>query len=464
MSNETLFSIFNDEAPLPAHVDPVERQFQQIKSTIHQRMVESLDLSHIADLDRQVLLKHIRNLAAEACESRDEILSQLDQERLLDELSSEVFGLGPLDRLMRDPDVTDILVNDPYTVYIERRGRLELTDVIFADEQHLMRIIRRIVAKLGRRIDTVSPMVDARLPDGSRVNAVVPPLALDGPSVSIRRFGKEPLRIHDLVKFQSITPEMVRFLSAAVEARLGIVISGGTGGGKTTLLNSMSAFIPPEERLVTIEDSAELVLQHKHRVRMETRTANTEGSGAVTQRDLVRNSLRMRPDRILVGEVRGPEVWDMLQAMNTGHEGSMTTIHANSAMDALARMEMMVAMGGFEMPIDVVRNYIATGIRLLVHVSRLKGGPRKVMQIIEITGVKDGTYRLQEIYGFQQTGIDKQGQAVGQFHATGYQPECLDRIAAYGIELPGGMFQAGLRDFTHQTYNGHQEVVEILDD
>lgn len=444
-NDDILWDLWDEQPPLPAHVDPVEQHFQALKSNIHQRMVESLDLSRIGEIDRQVLVRHVRTLANQASRDRGESLSQIDQERLLEELMWEVFGLGPLDPLMRDPRVTDILVNDPYTVYAERGGQMELTDIIFADDRHLMRIIQRIVAKLGRRIDAVSPMVDARLPDGSRVNAIVPPLALDGPTLSIRRFGSESLRIDDLVRNQTMVPDMVRFLSAAVEARVGCLISGGTGAGKTTLLNALSSFIPLDERLVSIEDSAELILQHRHRVRLETRPPNTEGTGEVTQRDLVRNSLRMRPDRILVGEVRGAEVWDMLQAMNTGHEGSMTTIHSNSALDALSRLEMMAAMTGYELPINVIRNYVAAGIKLVFHVSRLKGGPRKLVQILEIDGVEDGQYKVEEIFGFEQTSIDKRGRAVGHFYATGYRPKVVDRIAAYGVELPDDMFDEGKR-------------------
>ncbi|MCA9271177.1 MAG: CpaF family protein [Planctomycetales bacterium] len=437
--------MWDEQVALPSHVDPIEQGFQTLKAAIHQRLVESLDLSRISDIDRQLLIRHVRQLANEASRDSDQVLSQIDQERLLEELMWEVFGLGPLEPLMRDPAITDVLVNDPHTVYIERDGRMILTDVIFADERHLMRIIQRIVAKLGRRIDAVSPMVDARLPDGSRVNAIVPPLALDGPTLSIRRFGSESLRIQDLLRNESVVPDMVRFLAAVVEARIGCVVAGGTGAGKTTMMNALSSFIPMEERLVTVEDSAELVLQHRHRIRLETRPPNTEGAGEVTQRDLVRNSLRMRPDRILVGEVRGAEVWDMLQAMNTGHEGSMTTIHANSAIDALARLEMMAAMTGYELPVNVVRNYIASGIRLVIHLSRLKGGPRKVVQVSEIAGVKDGQYQLEQIFGFEQTGIDGQGRAVGHFYATGYRPACLKRIASYGIDLPEDLFDEGKR-------------------
>lgn len=430
-----------EEKTLPPHVDPLELAYQQLKTTIHQQLVVSLDLSKIGEMDRAELWKRIRSLAQTTCNARKDLLSTLDRERLLDELMSETFGLGPLDTLLQDPEVTDVLVNDPYSVYVERHGQLHLTDVVFADEAHLLRIIQRIVGRLGRRIDEVSPMVDARLPDGSRINAVIPPLALDGPTLSIRRFGKKPLDIERLMAGGSLMPEMTRFLAAVVESRLGCLISGGTGAGKTTLLNALSSFIPKGERLVTIEDSAELILQHPHRIRMETRPPNTEGAGSITQRDLVRNSLRMRPDRIIVGEVRGAEVWDMLQAMNTGHEGSMTTIHANSARDALARLEMMVAITGFDLPLSVVRQYIASAIKIVVHASRLKGGQRRIMQISEIVGVHEGEYHVEDIFGFEQLDVDEDGRAVGEFFATGYVPQCLRHIQASGIRIPDEIFR-----------------------
>lgn len=430
---------FNEGGDLPEHIDPFEQKFQSLKSKIHLELIGSLDLSRIGQLNDERMRGEIRQLAEKSLKERQTNLSQLEYERLLDELIDEAFALGPLERLMHDPEVTDILVNDPYHVYVERRGRLELTDVIFADNEHLMRIIQRIVGAVGRRIDEVSPLVDARLADGSRVNAVVPPLALDGPSISIRRFGVEPLKIEDITRNGSIVDEMTTFLQAAMEGRIGCLISGGTGAGKTTLLNACSRFIPVEERLVTIEDSAELILQHPHRVRMETRPPNSEGQGGYTQRELVRNSLRMRPDRIIVGEVRGAEVWDMLQAMNTGHEGSLTTIHANSAQDALARLEMMVAMTGFDIPLEVVRKYIATGMGLIVHAARLKGGVRRVMQITEIVGVENGEYVIADLFKFRQTGLED-GVATGEFWATGVKPTFLDRLEASGVELDESIF------------------------
>lgn len=428
-----------DSQPAP-HVDAFEKRFQELKASIHQELVESLDLSKLAVANQKVLERHVRHVADQVCRSRGEVFSQIDRERLLEGVIHEMFGLGPLEPLLADPQVSDILVNDAHTVYIERRGQLELTDVMFADDNHLLRIIQRIVGRLGRRIDEVSPMVDARLPDGSRVNAIIPPLALDGPSLSIRRFGVQPLNMDDLIRNGALQPETASFLASAVEARVGLLVSGGTGAGKTTMLNALSAYIPEYERLVTIEDSAELILSHRHRVRLETRPANAENTGEVSQRDLVKNALRMRPDRIIVGEVRGPEVWDMLQAMNTGHEGSLTTVHANSAADALARLEMMVAMSSINLPIQVVRQYIASGIKLIVQLARLRGGPRKVMQVAEVVGISNGEFVVEEIFGFEQTGVDKNKRATGEFYVSGYKPKMLTRIQAAGIETPPDMF------------------------
>ena len=419
-----------------------EREFQTLKSAIHEELVESLDLGTLGSAEEEQLGTQIRSLAAQLCRLRSGLLNASMQQRMLDELMDEIFGLGPLERLMRDASVDDILVNGPHEVYVERRGRLESTDIVFADDQHLMRVIRRVVARIGRRIDEVTPMVDARLPDGSRLNAVVPPLALKGPTLSIRRFGANPLECEDLLSNRSAQPEMFAFLQGAVEARLSMLIAGGTGAGKTTMLNALSASIPHDERLVTIEDSAELKLQHKHVIQLETRVANTEGAGEVNQRDLLRNSLRMRPDRILIGEVRGAEALDMLQAMNTGHEGSLTTIHANDTRDALTRLEMMVAMAGFELPVPVVRQYISSGIKIVVQLARLKGGARRISRISEIVGVENGSYRLEDIFGFEQTGLDDEGNAVGEFYATGYEPQCLARLKATGIELPADLFTA----------------------
>lgn len=411
-----------------------EIDFQSLKTSIHEELVESLDLAQLGSVDTPELRDQIRRLGKQLYRRRRVTLTRPDQERLLAELEDEVFGLGPLEALMQDDTVSDILVNGPHEVYVERHGRLEETSVKFADQQHVLRIIQRVVSRVGRRIDEVGPMVDARLPDGSRVNAVIPPLALDGPVLSIRRFGVERLQLRDLLANGSLSEEMAEFLQAAVAARISFLISGGTGSGKTTLLNALSAAIPADERLVTVEDSAELALQHRHVVRMETRNANGEGAGEVSARDLVKNSLRMRPDRILVGEVRGAEALDMLQAMNTGHEGSLTTIHANDGRDALQRLEMMVAMTGLELPIDVVRQYVAAGIKMIVHLARLKGGVRRVMRVTEIVSVKDGQYELKDVFGFRQEGIDADGRAKGAFYATGYRPQCMDRFADAGIQ------------------------------
>jgi pilus assembly protein CpaF len=423
-----------------ADVRTPEIEFQSLKTDIHRELVESLDLAAVGVAASDWLRREVRELSEESITRRN-ITDPALRERLLVDLEAEVFGLGPLEPLANDPSISDILVNNAREVYIERRGRLELTPIVFADDAHLLRIIQRVVARVGRRIDEVSPMVDARLPDGSRVNAVVPPLALDGPKLSIRRFGREFLSVDNLLRNQSLSPAMASFLTAAVQARISFLVSGGTGAGKTTMLNALSTAIPHDERIITIEDSAELILQSRHIVRMETRPANSEGQGGVTQRDLVRNSLRMRPDRILVGEVRGGEALDMLQAMNTGHEGSLTTIHANDTRDALARLEMMVAMTGLELPIRVVREYIGAGIKLVVHLSRLKGGVRRVTRVSEIVSAANGEYVLEDVFGFKQQGLDGNGVARGEFYATGYQPRCLDRFADAGVSLDTAIFQ-----------------------
>ena len=439
MQSRTLMLDAGKEETFP--INQEELEFQQLKIRIHERLVDELDLSMLAHVSNDELSREVREISQELLIEEKVNLDEDDHERMLDELFDEVFGLGPLEQLMRDDAISDILVNHQHEVFIERHGRLEETDVIFADEKHLVRIIQRIVSRVGRRIDEVSPMVDARLPDGSRINAVIPPMALDGPSLSIRRFGKSPLQIDDLVNNQTIPNDVVKFLSAAIDSRVSFLVSGGTGAGKTTMLNALTKYIPSDERVVTIEDSAELRLQHRHVVRMETRPPNNEGSGEITQRSLVRNSLRMRPDRIIIGEVRGAEALDMLQAMNTGHEGSLTTIHANDTRDALSRLELMVAMSGYELPIPVVRQYILAGISLVVHVARLKGGIRRVMQISEIVGVRDGSFHLEDIFGFEQTGVDDLGVAHGEFYFTGYRPACLKKLRAAGIQLSDDLFK-----------------------
>jgi len=418
-----------------------ETEFQRLKTRIHRELLDSLDLSRIAEMTDECLQADVRRLADSILRSKQFDTSSVDEERLVEELVAESFGLGPLEPYMHDPDVTDILVNGPFEVYVERLGRLQETNTVFADDEHLLQIIGRIVARVGRRIDEHSPMVDARLPDGSRVNAIIPPLALAGPVLSIRRFGARPLQIDDLLGHGSICPEMIQFLSAVVEGRINVMISGGTGSGKTTLLNNLSQYIPAGERLVTIEDSAELNLQRKHVVSLETRPINAEGQGEVTQRDLVRNSLRMRPDRILLGEVRGGEALDMLQAMNTGHEGSLTTIHANDSRDALSRLEVMVSMAGFELAVPVIRKYVASAITVVIHLARLKGGVSRVMRISEVTGLENGEYHVQELFGFKPDGLDELGRTQGKFYATGVRPSFCRRLNEAGVDLPVSLFE-----------------------
>ncbi|MBN1911726.1 MAG: CpaF family protein [Pirellulales bacterium] len=421
--------------------DATEAQFQRVKTRIHRELIDALDLSKLGGLDESQLRAHLRDLAEGLLRLRPEMAAHVDRHRLVEELMAESFGLGPLEPYMQDSTVSDILVNGPDEVFVERHGRLEETDTVFADEEHLMQTIHRVVARVGRRIDEQSPMVDARLPDGSRVNAIIPPLALNGPVLSIRRFGHEPLRLDDLLGFGSLCPEMVALLRAAIVGRINIMISGGTGSGKTTLLNCLSGFIPDGQRLVTIEDSAELNLQRRHVVSLETRTSNTEGHGEVTPRCLVRNALRMRPDRILLGEVRGGEALDMLQAMNTGHEGSLTTIHANDTRDALSRLEVMVSMAGFELPVGVIRSYIGSAITLVVHLARLQGGVRRIMRISEIAGLKEDDYRMRELFGYRQSGVDASGVATGHFYVVGNRPRFADRLEEKGIVFPEGLFE-----------------------
>lgn len=430
----------NGHADAMMHGETVESEFQRLKTGIHRELLDSLDLSRLAGLSDEELREDIRRLAETMLRTRPRKLPAIDEQRLVEELIAESFGLGPLEVYMQDPDVTDILVNGPHEVYVERLGRLQETNTVFADEEHLLQIIQRVVARVGRRIDEHSPMCDARLPDGSRVNAIIPPLALSGPVLSIRRFGHRPLQVNDLLARGSICPEMLEVLEAAIEGRINIMVSGGTGSGKTTMLNNLSRFIPAGERLVTIEDSAELLLQRKHVVKLETRPKSAEGAAEVSQRDLVRNALRMRPDRIILGEVRGGEALDMLQAMNTGHEGSMTTIHANDTRDALSRLEVMVSMAGFDLPVPVVRRYIASAITLVVHLSRLKGGVRRVMRVSEVTALESGEYVIQDLFGFQQSGIDDRGIARGHFYATGIRPMFAKRLHEVGIELSEKLF------------------------
>jgi pilus assembly protein CpaF len=430
-----------DSLACPAGVDADELRFQRQKVAIHEKLIDSLNLSVIDQVSEEQFAEEVRQLAVELTAASSELQSDSLRQRMIREVQDEVFGLGPLETLMQDPQISDILVNHPHEVYVERQGRLQRTSVIFAHDQHLLRVIQRLTSQVGRRIDEVSPMVDARLRDGSRINAIIPPLAVRGPSLSIRRFGRDPLTVQDLLESHTLTPAMVDFLVSAVEARVSFLISGGGGAGKTTLLNALSAFLPEDERILTIEDSIELQLKNRHVMQLETRPANTEGRGEITQRDLVRNALRMRPDRILIGEVRGAEALDMLQAMNTGHEGSLTTIHANDTREALARLEMMVAMSNTGLPVAVVRHYIAAGIRLIVHLARLKGGIRRVMRVSEIVGIENDSYVVEDIFAFEQQGITAEGVAEGRFAATGYRPQSLKRFAVAGIELPDNLFE-----------------------
>jgi pilus assembly protein CpaF len=424
------------------------KSFEELKRLIHGKLVDKLDLSRVSDLEGDTLRREIRLVVERLCDTENPLLNRMERERLIDEVLDETFGFGPLEVLLKDPTISDILINGPQKIYVERRGKMEKSDVKFRDNDHLLQIIDRIVSKVGRRVDETSPMVDARLPDGSRVNAIIPPLALDGPSVSIRRFGANPLKLEDLLNYKAFTPEMAMLMEACIKARLNIVISGGTGCGKTTLLNTLSSFIPHEERIVTIEDAAELQLQQDHVVRLETRPPNIEGKGAVTTRDLVRNALRMRPERIIIGECRGGETLDMLQAMNTGHAGSMTTLHANTPRDAQARLETMIMMAGMELPIKAMRQQISSAVDLIIQANRLQGGPRKVTSITEVMNMEQDMIIMQDVFRYKQLGIDQNGRAYGQFEATGVRPSFVSRLEAAGIKLPSNLFQerALLRD------------------
>lgn len=417
------------------------KPFDELKRVIHSKLVEKLDLSRVSDLQGDVLRREIRVVVERLCDTENPLLNRMERERLIDEVLDETFGFGPLEILLKDPTISDIMINGPHKIFVERRGKIEKTEVKFRDNQHLLQIIDRIVSKVGRRVDETTPLCDARLPDGSRVNVVIPPLALDGPTVSIRRFGSQPLKLEDLLNFNAFTKEMAILMEAAIKARLNVVISGGTGCGKTTLLNTLSSFIPGHERVVTIEDAAELQLQQDHVVRLETRPPNIEGKGQITARDLVRNALRMRPERIIIGECRGAETIDMLQAMNTGHNGSMTTLHANTPRDALARLETMILMGGFDMPMKAMRQQMSSAVDIIIQANRLQGGPRKVTSISEIVGMEQDIIIMQEVFRFKQLGIDQNGRAFGQFECTGVRPTFVPKLEAAGIKLPSNLFQ-----------------------
>jgi pilus assembly protein CpaF len=418
-----------------------KERLTELKVEIHKRLLEDLNLSAIESATEQSLRTEITSLANEALDDMSVALNKEDRLALTQELYDEVMGLGPLEPLLKDDTINDILVNGPKRIFVERAGKLELSDVTFRDERHLLRIIDKIVSAVGRRVDESNPYCDARLQDGSRFNCMIPPIAVDGSLVSIRKFKKDKLRIEDLVRFGAFTEEMAAYLQAAVSCRLNIIVSGGTGSGKTTTLNALSSFIDNHERVLTIEDTAELQLQQVHVGRMESRPANVEGKGAVTQRDCLRNALRMRPDRIIVGETRGEEVIDMLQAMNTGHDGSMTTIHANNPRDAISRLENMVAMAGIEMPLKAVRSQIASAVNLIVQASRLQDGTRRMTSITEITGMEGEVISMQEVFRFERLGVEPSGKIIGRFNATGLRSYYSDRFRQWGYDLPASIYE-----------------------
>jgi pilus assembly protein CpaF len=423
--------------------DTLRQSYQQLKGHVHRELLNQLNLERLSRVKREDAEPEIRQVTAAIIErlTRTTPLSLSERESLVGEVLDELFGLGPLEVLLRDPAISDILVNGFHQVYVEREGKLEKTEIVFRDDRHLLQIIERIVSSVGRRIDESSPLVDARLQDGSRVNAIIPPLALDGPALSIRRFRTDRLAAQDLVARESLTQSMLDFLRAAVACRLNVIVSGGTGAGKTTLLNILSGFISAGERIVTIEDAAELMLRQPHVVRLETRPANIEGRGAVRQRDLVVNALRMRPDRIVMGEVRAEEALDMLQAMNTGHDGSLTTVHANSPRDALYRLSTMIAMASLNIPDRAMRQQIASAVNLVVQVTRMSDGTRKITSVSEITGMEGDTITMQEIFLFERTGLRPDGKVQGRFQATGIRPRCSERLATAGVRLPPDMFE-----------------------
>ncbi len=432
--------------PLPGEVVPEDagaptRAYQETKAHIHQVLLGRLDLEAMESLSPENLKEELRQMVERLLLEENLVLNAGERRNLVRDIQYEMLGFGPLEPLLADPTVSDILVNTYRQVFVERRGRLELTDIKFSDDDHLMKIIDKIVSRVGRRIDESSPMVDARLPDGSRVNAIIPPLAIDGPILSIRRFATVPLKITNLTEYRSMSDEMAQFIGALAQAKINILISGGTGSGKTTLLNILSGFIGTTERIVTIEDAAELQLQQPHVVRLETRPPNIEGRGEVAQRALLRNALRMRPDRIILGETRGAEALDMLQAMNTGHEGSMTTVHANTARDALARLESMIAMAGVDLPAKAARAQVASAIGVIIQANRMSDGTRKLTSIQEVTGMEGETVTLQEIFVFKQTGVGPTGAVLGHFTATGVRPRCWDRLSTRGINLPQTLFE-----------------------
>jgi pilus assembly protein CpaF len=429
----------------PIITSATRTDFGAVKSAIHRRLIQKLNLDRLTEINREDVRREVGQILEALVVGESTPMNLQERERLAQEVLDEVFGLGPLEPLLADPTVSDILVNGHKHVYVERKGMLEQTGIQFRDDTHLMTIIDRIVSAIGRRIDESSPMVDARLADGSRVNAIIPPLAVDGPCLSIRRFGRDPLRADDLIANKSLTPAMLELLRGCVKARLNILVSGGTGAGKTTFLNVLSSYISDRERIVTIEDAAELQLHQEHVVRLETRPANIEGKGSIHQRQLVINSLRMRPDRIIVGEVRGEEALDMLQAMNTGHDGSLTTVHANTPRDALSRLETMVAMSKMNIPEKAIRRQISSALDVVVQVSRLSDGTRKIVTVSEITGMEGDIVTMQDIFVFQKRGIRENGEVLGDFVPTGIRPKFTERLLVSGIQFPMSMFEVLLR-------------------
>ena len=417
-----------------------KRDLLGVKSQIHRQLLDRLNLANLDRLDSEAVMETIRGLVRELLAAESIPLNVDERDELIRQVLDEIFGLGPLQPLMDDPDISDILVNTSDLVFVERNGRIESTEVVFSDDRHLLQVIDRIVSSVGRRIDDASPMVDARLPDGSRVNAIIPPLAIDGPHLSIRKFREDALTGEDLVRFGALSEPMLRLLEAVVKGRLNVLISGGTGAGKTTLLNVLSGFIPDHERIVTVEDSAELRLRQLHVVRLETRPPNVEGSGAVPQRMLVINALRMRPDRIIVGEVRSSEAIDMLQAMNTGHDGSLTTLHANTPRDALSRLETMVAMADLGLPEQAVRSQIASAIDVVVQVSRMSDGTRRVKQISEVVGMEGSVITMQDIFSFEQSDVDKDGRVIGRLRPSGIRPKFMDKLKTLGLDMGADAF------------------------
>ena len=415
-------------------------EYQELKFTLHRKLLDKINLEALATIDNQRVRGEVRQALFTLIEGEPTLLSSNEKQQICDEVLDEVFGLGPLEPLLQDPTISDILVNGSKQVYVERRGLLELTSVTFRDDQHLLRIIDKIVSQVGRRVDESTPMVDARLLDGSRVNAIIPPLAVDGPLMSIRRFSQDKLMPSDLVAKKALTPGMMELLEAAVKAKMNIIIAGGTGAGKTTLLNALSAFIAPNERIVTIEDAAELQLKQPHVVRLETRPANLEGNGAIRQRELLMNSLRMRPDRIVVGEVRGPEALDMLQAMNTGHDGSLTTIHANTPRDGVSRLEVMVSLANANMQLLSIRQQIAAAVHIFVQAVRMSDGSRRVTSITEVTGMEGDIVTLQDIFVFEKRGLGPSNEVLGRFAATGIRPKFYEKLQAHGIKLRPDLF------------------------